>query len=322
MKHNTKITVLLISMFLVTQLIGLFIISIYNTPGNTLPFGMQPPENVSPDTSIFSILIAFVIAIGLFFVLTKIKAERFIRFWFFIVTALALGLALKAIILFIFKSDIILTTPSLSFLFPELSIISLIVFAIGLVLAYFKIFKRNLLVHNITELFIYPGIASVFIPLLNELGIIILLLIISIYDIWAVWKSEFMQKMAKFQIENLKFFTGFYVPYADKKQKQKIKTIKDKYKNKDEKFLVKKLKDAKIKINLAILGGGDVIFPIITAGVFYKVYGVYAALIITACATMALTGLFMLAKKGKFYPAMPFLTAGLYIGMIINWLIF
>lgn len=322
MKHNTRITVLLILMFLVTQLIGLFIISVYNTPGNTLPFGMQPPEEVSQDTSIISILIAFVIAIGLFFLLTKIKAEKFIRSWFFLVTALALGLAFKAIYLSINKNDYYINTPSLSFLFSSISIISLIVFMIGLVLAYIKIFKRSLIIHNFTELLIYPGIAAVFIPLLNELGIIILLLVISIYDIWAVWKSQFMQNLAKYQMENLKFFTGFYVPYADKKQKLKIKNIRDKYQNKNEKFLVKKFKEAKIKVNLAILGGGDVIFPIITAGVFYKIYGVYAALIIVACATLALTGLFLLAKKGKFYPAMPFLTAGLYLGMIINWLIF
>lgn len=322
MKHNTKITILLIMMFLVTQLIGLFIISVYNTPGNTLPFGMQPPEPVPQDVSIFSILIAFVIAIALFFILTKIKAEKFIRFWFFIVTALALGLAFKAIFLFFHKNDYLMQTPGLEYFFSGISIISIIVFIIGLALAYFKIYKRNLLVHNFTELLIYPGIAAVFIPLLNELGIIILLLVISIYDIWAVWKSEFMQKMAKFQIENLKFFTGFFIPYADKKQKAKIKLIKDKYKNKGDKFLTKKFKQAKIRVNLAILGGGDVIFPIITAGVFFKSYGLFAALIITACATLALLGLFIFAQKGKFYPAMPFLTIGLYIGMIINWIVF
>ena len=91
---------------------------------------------------------------------------------------------------------------------------------------------------------------------------------------------------------------------------------------KGDKELDNQFKKAKIKIHLAILGGGDIVFPIITAGVFYKTFGLYSALLITAFASLALLGLFVLARKGKFYPAMPFLTAGMYLGMIINWLIF
>lgn len=310
-------------MFLLTQLIGLFVISIYQTPGNFLPFNMEPPEGVTPNQAFPSIIFAFIIAIGLFFVLTKVNAEKLIRFWFFIVTALAVGLTLKAIFLFGFKDMIISNpVPILSYIVPEFSVFSLIFFFILCIpLAYFKIFKRNILVHNITELLIYPGIAAVFIPLLNVFWIIILLLLISIYDIWAVWHSEFMQKMANYQINNLKFFTGFFIPYANKKEKQKIKEIKEKYEKKSEKFLQKKFRDAKVKISLAILGGGDVIFPIITAGVFLKYFGITQALIITFTATLALVYLFIFAKKGKFYPAMPFLTIGMYIGMILAWIL-
>jgi presenilin-like A22 family membrane protease len=177
---------------------------------------------------------------------------------------------------------------------------------------------------------IYPGIAAVFVPILNGLGIIILLLAISLYDIWAVWKSEFMKKMAEYQMHKLKFFTGFFVPYADKKQRKKIKLLRQKYKNKSDKVKENAFKKAKIKVNLAILGGGDVIFPIITAGVFYKIFrdvagtlnGILPALIITASATLGLLYLFVLAKKGKYYPAMPFITIAMFLGMIVNWLIF
>jgi len=295
-------------MFLITQLIGLFIVATY-TNGLELPYGMEPPEEIkeSPENFGANILIAFALAITLFFILTKIRAEIFIRIWFFIVTTLALGLAINAIL---FK---------ITFTYYA----SFIALLIALPLAYTKIFKRHILTHNITELLIYPGIAAVFVPLLNVLWMIILLLVISLYDIWAVWQSEFMQKMAKYQINNLKFFTGFFVPYADKKQKQKIKQIKQKYLKKGDKELEKQFKKAKIKVQLAILGGGDIIFPIITAGVFYKVYqSIFPALIITATATLALLFLFILARKGKFYPAMPFLTIGMFLGMIISWLVF
>jgi len=292
-------------MFIVTQLIGLFVISVYQAPQNPLPYGMQPPQEVQEQFSIFHILISFVIAIGLFLLLIRLNADTFIRLWFFLVTALALALALNA---FLIKTNLIYT-----------SIISLVV---AFILAYFKIFKRNIQVHNITELLIYPGIAAVLVPILNIFGIIVFLLIISLYDIWAVWHTQFMQKMAQYQINNLKFFTGFFIPYANKKEKDKIKQIKDKYLNKSDEFLEKKFKKAKIKVSLAILGGGDIVFPIIAAGVFYKTYlSIIPSLIIALFATFALLSLFIFARKGKFYPAMPFITIGIYLGMIVDWIL-
>ena len=304
MKHSWKITAILISMFVVTQLIGIFVVASYND-GIELPYGMEPPEEVTEQPRGFEIIFAFVIAITLFFILTRINAAMFIRLWYFVVTVLALGLAFNV---FLFKLSLVYYAPSLALI-------------IALPLAYIKIFKKHLLVHNFTELLIYPGIAAVFIPLLNVMWIIILLLLISLYDIWAVWHSEFMQKMAKFQIEKLQFFTGFFVPYAEKKERIKIKMLKQKYAGESEGVLQKQFKKAKIKVNLAILGGGDIIFPIITAGVFYKFFGLLDAFIIMIAATLALSYLFVMAQKGKFYPAMPFITIGMYLGMIVSWLV-
>ena len=320
MKHNSKITIILISMFIITQLIGLAVIKFYQN-GNELPYGMEPPEK--PEDSeglgfLYSILIAFVFAIFIFFILTKINAEKFIRLWFFAVTMIAIGLTLNAVL---FK---------LNPRFANLGFAGFISLIIALPLAYTKIFKRDVIVHNVTELMIYPGIAAVFVPILGIMGIIILLLVISLYDMWAVWKSQFMQKMAKYQMENLKIFGGFFIPYANKKQRKKLQFLKEKYKGKSEKTKERAFKKANIKVSLAILGGGDVIFPIITAGVFYKVYmntagtlgGILPALIITASATIGILSLFVMAKKKKYYPAMPFLTISMYIGMIVNWLVF
>ncbi|VVB78468.1 Signal-peptide peptidase, presenilin aspartyl protease [uncultured archaeon] len=292
-------------MFIITQLIGLFVISVYSHPGNSLPYGVEPPPEVQAQSSLISILISFVIAIGLFLLLIRLNAETFIRFWFFAVTSLALAIAINA---FLFKTNLF---------YP--SIISLV---IAVTLAYFKIFKRNIQIHNLTELFIYPGIAAVLVPILNIFGIILFLLLISLYDIWAVWHTQFMQKMANYQINNLRFFTGFFIPYADKRQKQKINLIKEKYIDKSDEFLEKKFKKAKIKVSLAILGGGDVVFPIIATGVFYKTYlSIIPSLIISLFATLALLSLFLFARKGKFYPAMPFLTIGIYLGMMIDWML-
>jgi presenilin-like A22 family membrane protease len=321
MKHNIKITLILILMFLLTQIIGLFVIGVYNS--NEIPYNMQPPKDVQPPKTcefqgsyadyiqcIFmaipgTIIFSFIVAIGIFLILTRLNADSFIRAWFFIVTILAIALALNA---FFIKANIVYA--------------SIIAILISVILAYFKIYRRNLIIHNLTELIIYPGIAVVLIPIMGIIGIVVLLLLISLYDIWAVWQSQFMQKLAKYQMDNIKIFTGFFIPYADKKQKQKINLIKEKYKEKSDSFIEKQLQKAKVKVNLAILGGGDIVFPIITAGVFYKAYqSVIPSIIIMLFATLGLLYLFVFAKKGKFYPAMPFLTIAMYLGMIISWIL-
>ncbi len=83
----------------------------------------------------------------------------------------------------------------------------------------------------------------------------------------------------------------------------------------------KKIENKKFKINIAILGGGDVVFPIITAGVFMRAYDLTSALFIIFGALAGLTWLFIITKKGKAYPAMPYITAGIFAGLIL-WKIF
>ena len=321
MKHNVKITAILLIMFILTQVIGLLIVNHYTNNPAQIPFALdeknedtKPCENLEGQKLVNCVLIRsvvisimFAIAIFLFIFLMKVRSPIFMRAWFFLVIVIALGITFSAI------------TKSLNL---ELSYfhIPIIATVIALVLAYFKVFKRNIIIHNLTELAIYPGIAAVFVPLLNIWAIIILLIAISVYDIWAVWHSGIMQKMAKFQIDKLRIFSGFFIPYADKKTKHKIKLLKNKYKNKKS-IPESVIKKNKIKVELAILGGGDVIFPIITAGVVLKTLGWLPAILTILGATLALLWLFTFAKKKKFYPAMPYISTGLFIGMILGWLI-
>ncbi len=294
MKHNWKIIAILLGMFIVTQFIGLYVVNHYSDEENKLPFGMDTPK-IETETDFYklfpSIIIAFIIAVALLFLLNKFDAAFILRLWFFIVVIIALGISFNSV-LGKFGYSIVIAT------------------IIALPLAFVKIYKRDFLVHNATELFIYPGIAAVFVPILNVLTIILLLILISIYDMWAVWKSGIMQKMAKYQIQKLKIFGGFFIPYLPKKTKLKL-----------QKMTKAEMKKKKVKVNLAILGGGDVIFPIIAAGVFMVRFGIISALFVTLGATIGLSYLFFFSKKEKFYPAMPFITAGIFIGMIVGWLI-
>ena len=303
MKHSIVIVSLLLGMFFITQLIGIAVINQYSPrieqvrdeQGNlanittyNLPYGMDPPQDIKPASTLISIVLAIAIAVIFMLLLMKYKAEFFLRAWFFFVVVLALGITLNAFM-------------------QKIQYAPLIAILIAIPLAIFKLIKRNIIVHNLTELLIYPGIAAIFVPLLNIWTVILLLILISIYDIYAVWHAGFMQKMAQYQIKKLKFFTGFFVPYLRKKERASIQEIK-----KDA-----KIKDKKIKVSVAILGGGDVIFPIILAGVVFNQLGFIQALLISIGATLALASLFYISKKGKFYPAMPFITAGCITGMII-----
>jgi presenilin-like A22 family membrane protease len=308
MKHNIKITIILLAMFIIAQLIGLGVVNFYIQEGNKIPYGFDQKEQIEQIPNFYtqfllSLVISFAIAVLIILFLVKIKSVWLMKLWFFVVITIALGITINAFLSSSIKS---------------LGYISIMSLAIALILAYFKIFRRNIIIHNITELLIYPGIAAIFVIMLNLTTTIILLILISVYDIWAVWKSKIMMKMASFQINNLGVFGGFLIPYASKKMKQKIKLLKLKYK---EKIPEKIIRRNKLKVGIAILGGGDIVFTAISAGVAMKTFlSVYSGLLVILFATLALLYLFIFGKKHKPYPAMPYLTIGIYLGILASWL--
>jgi presenilin-like A22 family membrane protease len=318
MKHNVKITAIIIGMFLLTQFIGIYVVDHYSTKqvingevvevvAPSLPFGLETPnikENREFNQAFVSILFAFVIAISLLLLLSKFNAAFFLKLWFFLVVTIALGISFNAFLSNMISSNVNLFSMSIS-----LSLLIIVFFA--LILAYIKIYKKGFLIHNATELLIYPGIAAVFVPILNIYTIVFLLILISIYDMWAVWHSGIMQKMAKYQIDTLNIFSGFFIPYASKKVKAQMKKMKK-----------TDLKKKKVRVNVAILGGGDVIFPIIAAGVMLKTLGLFSAILVVIGATLGLGYLLFSSEKKKFYPAMPFISAGIFLGIGLSYLLF
>ena len=274
MKHNLKIVFILLFIFVLTQLVGLLITKPY-LPRESLPFNVERPqfEESTSYIPIFFIII-FTTIIALF--LIKFRAFRLWKIWFFLAVFYTLTIAFSAFIL------------------------EWIAVVLALVFAFFKIVKPNIIVHNLSEIFIYGGLAAIFVPVLSLLSIFILLIVISIYDMIAVWKTKHMIKMAKFQTE-AKIFPGLLVPY---------------------KINFKKPKNAvKVPVKTAILGGGDMGFPLLFAGVVMKTSSIYNSLIVVAFTTIALFLLFMFADKKKFYPAMPFLSAGCFLGYAMTLLL-
>ena len=291
MKHSIKVTIFLVIFFLLAQIIGLAIINNYidynasKQSGkiifSNLPYDLERPPIENKTSSAAYILAAVIIGTVLILLLAKFKKPVWWKVWFFLAVIFALGIAFSA------------------FINPLLAL------GIALILAYFKVFKPNFIIHNLTELFVYGGIAVIFVPVMNLTAAFILLLVISIYDAYAVWKSKHMIKLAKFQSKS-KVFAGFLIPYKPAKLSSE-----------------KMVKESKLKT--AILGGGDVAFPLLFAGVVLQDLllnnsiniAFLKTLIIPFCVSIALLVLLIKAEKNKFYPAMPFLS----IGCLVGWLI-
>ena len=115
----------------------------------------------------------------------------------------------------------------------------------------------------------------------------------------AVWKTKHMIKLAKFQTKS-RMFAGLLVPYQ----------IPHKIKTKES----QKLEPGRT----AILGGGDMGFPLLFAGVVLKTSNFLNSFIIVLTTTLVLFLLFYFAEKKKFYPAMPFLSLGCLLGYLIT----
>src|SRR4030042_253465 len=184
---------------------------------------------------------------------------------------------------------------------------------IALLLAILKITKPNVFIHNLTEVLMYSGIAVFLVPILGNpakisLGVIpenvlwaaILLIAISIYDFIAVFKSKHMVKMAKFQTQS-KVFAGLFVPYTPKAQPSELAEIKAQKSDKT----APGLPGQKVEKKNAILGGGDIAFPLLSTGaVMESLVGkglslptaFYQRLIVTLDATAAVSSLVLLEK--------------------------
>lgn len=280
MKHTLKITLMLVLLFFLSQVVGLAITNQYIdhektaetgvTTWEELPYEFERPP-VEESSSFIYILIAVLLGTGLLMLLIKFKKVNLWKFWFFISVVVCLTIALKP------------------FMRQEIALIVSFVFAL------FKVVKPNIFVHNITEVFIYGGLAAIFVPIMNLFAVFMLLLLISGYDIYAVWKSKHMVKLAKFQTSS-RAFAGLSIPYKMPKKEDKKKAGRVE------------------KIKTAILGGGDIAFPLIFAGVVMKNFGFLNSLIIPVFVSTALLILLFKSKKDRFYPAMPFLSLGCLAG--------
>lgn len=262
MKHTLRITLLLFFLFLVAHSIGLLVLDAYQV--TEYPYGFQPPKIEKTSTSLIEIFVSLFIMTALVLILIRFRARRIWKVWFFLSLLITLLLAFAA---FVDKR---------------------IALAAAFGLALWRILKNNVYVHNLTEVFVYGGLAAIFVPILNVISIFVLLLVIAVYDYIAVYKTKHMIAMAKFQTKE-RVFAGLFIPYKKK---------------------------------AAILGGGDIGFTLLFSGVMLQQFGWVAAVISSLLAGISLLVLLLISKRNKFYPAMPFLAGGCFLALGVVYLVF
>lgn len=298
MKHSLMITLILVAIFFGAQIIGLTINSAYIDVAKTQQTGktayepllqigqteiIERPEIEKQSTAFIYVLLAILVGTILALFLMKRKSQVWWKAWFFIAITVCLAVAFNAFI-------------------P-----TIIAIILAVLLALYKILRPSIIIHNLTELFIYGGLVAIFVPIFDIKWAIMLLLAISVYDAYAVWHSKHMIKLAQAQ-SKAKVFAGLFIPYKFPKKVKKAN---------------KKTKKKLTSIKTAILGGGDIGFPLLFAAIVMIQLGLsfLQAMIIPAITTIALFLLLYYSKKDKFYPAMPFLTAGCLVGYFIVLLI-
>jgi len=299
MKHTLKITLLLALIFFIAQVIGLAVTNEYisvkeyvdpetqvvtkEIVSEDLPYNLERPE-IEASTSYIWISAAVIIGTLLLLLIIKFRKVNLWKLWFFFAVFFTMSIAFAP------------------FIGQTLAAI------LAFVLALTKIYKPTTILNNLTEIFIYGGLAAIFVPVINLFAAFMLLFLISVYDIIAVRYTKHMVKLAKFQAKS-NVFAGILVPYGKEKVAVGGKGI---------------IKDNE-KGRIAVLGGGDIGFPLIFAGVVMKdlllnnleIIAFLKTLIIPIFVTAALLYLLLNGRKDKFYPAMPYLTVGCVVGYLV-----
>lgn len=297
MKHTLAVTLILVGFFFAAQVIGLAVTNQYidhyvtEVTGNitfaNLPYNVERPQ-VEESSSFAYIIGAVILGTALIFLIIKLNVIKLWKFWFLLSVFITLTISFAA------------------FINQVVAVI------LALALGIWKIYRPNVIIHNLTELFIYGGLAAIFVPIMNLFAISVLLLLISAYDAYAVWKSKHMIKLAQAQTD-AKIFAGLLIPYSLPKDVRPVKV--------DRKVKI----DGQVTVKTAILGGGDIGFPLLFAGVVMKNLmlantvgiGFLKSLVIPVFVSAALFSLLTAAQKDKFYPAMPFLTIGCFLGYLV-----
>lgn len=256
MKYRIENLIILVSLFLIVEIFGLWATAAYFK--RELPYGLEAPS-WEPEVAPVAFIVVLLLATALMIFLIRKRVNFLLGAWFFLAVFLCSSVGLA------------------SFL-PEIYALG-----IALILTILRFNERDIYIHNLSEMLSYVGVTSIFLPLFTPLTVLILLILISIYDFIAVYKTKHMIKMFEYQ-KGFGILLGLFTRYKDE---------------------------------VAFLGGGDVVFVMLFSAILAKFYGFAYGLISVYLATLTIFLIGIFGEKKKFYPAMPFLTSSCFLSFLI-----
>ncbi|OHB17965.1 MAG: hypothetical protein A2913_01475 [Parcubacteria group bacterium RIFCSPLOWO2_01_FULL_40_65] len=260
-----------LGLFATTQLLGIFV---------ALRGGrLVQDQNVSIDLAVWEVILFLVFSTAFIYFLNKFfyKSGRFFR--------LILGLVIFA------GSQTIFSLIFSKVIFSTLA-------AIALVALVFK--KRIVLVHNIGIILGMAGIGAVLGLSLTPISVVVLLLILSFYDIIAVYKTGHMVKIAEEMIKS-RAISGIVLPQSAKGWTENIARVRP-----GGEFM--------------ILGSGDLIMPLILIASVIGIHGLTSGLVVLFFSLLGLSltyYLFVTQRKRRPMAALPPIAVMSIVGYLI-----
>jgi len=254
-----------LSLFLSIQVLGLIVGLKY--------FNLQIIEPLPVKESIPTFLITFVIATAFLLVLIRfLKGNLFFKAMFALLIIIGVDITLGA------------------FIFEPLAII------LAVVVLAARIAKPNILTHNFAMFLAIAGIGAQLGLLLTPLAVVALLIILSVYDYYAVFKSKHMVKLFKGMMEKGAAM-AIVLPQSTRDLRAEMGAVKSeklkKYTKKD-------------KRKFFMLGTGDVAFPIVFA-VSALQHSLQSAMFVVAGSLFGILLIHYIINKKKYeaLPALP-----------------
>lgn len=285
MRHLTKSTLTILLLFFISQLIGLVIVTQFIDHEKTALAGKAIFKEYPLDLLVFALIAVLTIVVPFIY---GAKTINVWKLYFFFAVLLCLTIAFG------------------------LFINEYIALLLAAVLSVLAVYKQDILIHNITEIIVPGGIVVIFIPLLEFLNIFNVpvfagfLIVISLIDIAFVFRKESGKKFARFLFKS-EMIAAAVAPH--KKEKN--------------------VKAAVLKGGSSFIGLGDFVSPLFFTSVVMKELVLREAfltaflktLIIPLLGAVALSVLALKSDKYMYYPAMPFISIGCFVGYGIIWLI-
>ena len=275
-----KLLMVEMGMFLLVQLIALFV------GQNMIKRGQV--EFLPPPQALTSFFIAFIIALAMILLILKFLTGP----W---------GFGIFFAVMIFIGSQIVF----------ESFLPALIAILLAIVVVAIRFIKPNVLTHNIAIFITIAGVSAQLGTILPVVAIIVILLVLSVYDYIAVFKTKSMIAMFKQMLHRGAPF-AIVVPESIEHMTMHIaKASKE------------KLRKTHEKSKFLMLGTGDLAFPAVFAVSALAQYGLQAAMFVIAGSLAGLAvNHYYLTQKFRAIPALPALAIFSIVGFLVYLVLF